>query len=271
MEGYFGAGQSIMPGWYPDPAGRFEQRYWNGAAWTEQVMSGGVQGYDPLPPAPPTIPQQTAYAGLPSAPALYGPAPGTPPPYGGAPVQPSPYGGAPVQPYAFAPAPTRARSARRMVAALVGAAGGTLVIAATYMDWLSGGFLSVSGWDLYDLRAKMGGSTADKFIVTDMFGSGTPFFTGLTTLILGIAVVVAALVLALALAAQGPGGSGGGARVLSLLASLMAVVASAVATFNLVMWAVKGNDQGVDAAAGLYLVLAGSLVAMFALGLAAKR
>jgi len=271
MEGYFGAGQSITPGWYPDPAGRFEQRYWNGAAWTEQVMSRGVPGYDPLPPAPPAIPQQTAYSGLPSPPTLYGPTPGTPPPYGGASVQPSPHGGAPVQPYAFAPAPTRARSARRMVAALVGAAGGTLVIAATYMNWLSGGFLSVSGWDLYDLRAKMGGSTADKFIVTDMFGSGTPFFTGLTTLIIGIAVVVAALLLALALAAQGSGGSGGGASVLSLLASLMAIVASAVATFNLVMWTVKGNDQGVDAAAGLYLVLAGSLVAMFALGLAAKR
>jgi hypothetical protein len=29
------------PGWYRDPFGRFEGRYWNGNAWTSNVASGG--------------------------------------------------------------------------------------------------------------------------------------------------------------------------------------------------------------------------------------
>jgi hypothetical protein len=33
--------------WYPDPAGRFELRYWNGSAWTEHVSRNGQQSVDP--------------------------------------------------------------------------------------------------------------------------------------------------------------------------------------------------------------------------------
>ena len=32
--------------WYPDPAGRFELRYWNGTAWTEHVSRNGQQSTD---------------------------------------------------------------------------------------------------------------------------------------------------------------------------------------------------------------------------------
>ena len=39
------------PGWYPDPTSRFEQRYWDGAQWTEHVVSGGQQSTSPLQPA----------------------------------------------------------------------------------------------------------------------------------------------------------------------------------------------------------------------------
>lgn len=35
-------------GWYNDPYGRFQQRYWNGAAWTEHVATNGVQQIDPM-------------------------------------------------------------------------------------------------------------------------------------------------------------------------------------------------------------------------------
>jgi uncharacterized protein YxjI len=34
------------PGWYPDPYGRHETRYWDGGRWTEHVASHGRQGVD---------------------------------------------------------------------------------------------------------------------------------------------------------------------------------------------------------------------------------
>ncbi len=38
---------SVPAGWYPDPAGRFELRYWDGSAWTEHVSRAGQQYTDP--------------------------------------------------------------------------------------------------------------------------------------------------------------------------------------------------------------------------------
>jgi hypothetical protein len=38
---------SVPAGWYADPAGRFELRYWDGTAWTEHVSRGGQQYTDP--------------------------------------------------------------------------------------------------------------------------------------------------------------------------------------------------------------------------------
>lgn len=40
------------PDWYPDPTGRFEQRYWDGSQWTEHVSSAGQQRTDALPGGP---------------------------------------------------------------------------------------------------------------------------------------------------------------------------------------------------------------------------
>lgn len=34
-------------GWRPDPTTRHELRYWNGAAWTEDVSDAGATGVDP--------------------------------------------------------------------------------------------------------------------------------------------------------------------------------------------------------------------------------
>jgi hypothetical protein len=48
---------SRLPGadWYPDPIGRHELRYWDGAAWSDNVADGGRTSVDPVeaPPAPP--------------------------------------------------------------------------------------------------------------------------------------------------------------------------------------------------------------------------
>jgi hypothetical protein len=35
-------------GWYPDPSGRHQQRYWDGTRWTDQVTDDGEQAVDPL-------------------------------------------------------------------------------------------------------------------------------------------------------------------------------------------------------------------------------
>lgn len=40
--------ESTVPaGWYADPSGRFELRYWDGTAWTEHVSRAGQQFTDP--------------------------------------------------------------------------------------------------------------------------------------------------------------------------------------------------------------------------------
>jgi hypothetical protein len=35
-------------GWHADPTGRFQHRYWDGAAWTDQARSDGEVTTDPL-------------------------------------------------------------------------------------------------------------------------------------------------------------------------------------------------------------------------------
>lgn len=36
-----------LAGWYPDPGGRHELRYWDGKGWTALVRDGAEQGTDP--------------------------------------------------------------------------------------------------------------------------------------------------------------------------------------------------------------------------------
>ncbi|MEI7548795.1 MAG: DUF2510 domain-containing protein, partial [Actinomycetota bacterium] len=43
------------PGWYPDPTGRFELRWFDGAGWSASVSRGGQQSFDD-PSAAPTAP-----------------------------------------------------------------------------------------------------------------------------------------------------------------------------------------------------------------------
>jgi uncharacterized protein YxjI len=48
--------QPPAPGWYPDPAGRHEYRYWNGWRWTDDVSSHGRQSVDTPPAGPSHVP-----------------------------------------------------------------------------------------------------------------------------------------------------------------------------------------------------------------------
>jgi hypothetical protein len=63
-------------GWYPDPSGKHEQRYYDGTQWTEHVSNGGVTAVDPVPTGPPTM---STTAAMPVAPATPTPAGGPSP------------------------------------------------------------------------------------------------------------------------------------------------------------------------------------------------
>jgi putative membrane protein len=41
-------GAAVPSGWYADPSGRHQQRYWSEEAWTAQVSDSGVTGTDPV-------------------------------------------------------------------------------------------------------------------------------------------------------------------------------------------------------------------------------
>jgi hypothetical protein len=43
------------PGWYPDPSGVHELRYFDGQAWTDHVSDSGTASDDALPPVPPGL------------------------------------------------------------------------------------------------------------------------------------------------------------------------------------------------------------------------
>ena len=45
------------PGWYPDPMGRHEYRWYDGTTWTDHVASNGTQSHDPVAGAPATTVQ----------------------------------------------------------------------------------------------------------------------------------------------------------------------------------------------------------------------
>lgn len=57
-----GSPSTPAPDWYPDPMGRHEYRYWDGATWTDHVASHGRQSADPIDrqPAKTVTGQQTA-------------------------------------------------------------------------------------------------------------------------------------------------------------------------------------------------------------------
>lgn len=55
---------NVGPGWYPDPTGLWEFRYWDGTVWTDQVVTGGYQSTDAHPPTdqPPARPDTVLWS-----------------------------------------------------------------------------------------------------------------------------------------------------------------------------------------------------------------
>lgn len=61
------------PGWHPDPAGRFDSRYWDGHGWTRAVMRDGQVDTDPADVPADAGPQATIRES--AEPTLEGPVP----------------------------------------------------------------------------------------------------------------------------------------------------------------------------------------------------
>lgn len=55
--------------WYPDPSGDYDKRYWDGTSWTEHVVPRAAPTSDLLPSDPtPVVPPTRADQPLPAAP-----------------------------------------------------------------------------------------------------------------------------------------------------------------------------------------------------------
>ncbi len=55
------------PAWYQDPTGRFEQRYWDGARWTDHVSTGGKPTVDAVDRSAARAPSTPANAAMTAA------------------------------------------------------------------------------------------------------------------------------------------------------------------------------------------------------------
>ena len=64
----------VPAGWYADPAGRHEYRYWDGTYWTAGVADAGITATDPLEAPPPPRQQATAFTPTPQPAAGFTPA-----------------------------------------------------------------------------------------------------------------------------------------------------------------------------------------------------
>ncbi len=130
---------STPSGWYPDPSGRHERRYWDGAQWTAHVCTRSIVGTDdpngPARPAAPPVwspgpvnsaPQWSAQS-APWSPGAVATVTPPPPPGGWAPV--SPY---PAQ-YPTQPRPPLASLGQRLGAHLLDA---VLCLVTLFVGWL---------------------------------------------------------------------------------------------------------------------------------------
>ena len=155
--------QGPAAGWYPDPLGRHEHRYFDGSVWTSHVADAGRAAEDPLSPPPPHVEPVGATWEAPhpivTPPTVAGPPAGGPaaggPPAGGPPAG-GPAAGGPVE-------PQRPRPGR---GALVGA----LVVVALVLA--TGVIVGVRLAD--DDDASSGGTASGAPTALDEMGEGTP-------------------------------------------------------------------------------------------------
>jgi len=161
---------------------------------------------------------------------------------------------------ANADAPDAAIARSRSIGALVAVAGALLMILGIFLPWLDyADARRLSGWKVYQDHVDSGGNG---FVVTRMFSAEATsiLITGFTILIAAILVILAALWV-LGLARKG----GLGLRKLegpvAFPAIQLANLALGLAIIDLVMVLAGNHADPVQAGPGLYVVVAGGLLA----------
>jgi len=230
----------------------------------------------PPPAAAPPPPQQAAPAAPPppqqAAPEIATPAQPAQPPQAVQPTyqQPAqyaqpvpppgtyaqqPYAAPPVAPYpaAYAQAPAYGQKTRGglfWVGSLVVLVAGIFILVSTWMSWGSGpgGFMSLSGWDWFDIGKGGGAGPGEVVNAFFIYSDSYPIFTGLCSLILGGLIALTA-VLMLLFRSKGLGG----------IAILFCIFALGIAITNLTTIV---RTEGISMGVGMYFLLIFSLAGL---------
>jgi len=147
----------------------------------------------------------------------------------------------------------------RRIGAVVAIAGALVMIGGIFLPWLDYGDSRVTGWGLYQSDATGGG---DGFLVTAAFGAQARsiLFTGFTLLVADILVIMAA-VWVLALARRHRLGTPRLAGQIVFPTMQIATLTLGLGIINLVMLLASEHARPVSAGPGLFVVVAGGLVA----------
>lgn len=151
-------------------------------------------------------------------------------------------------------------AAARRVGVLVTAAGALLIIAGVFVPWLTYAARgTLSGWAVYQDHVDSGGNG---FVVLRMFSpeARSVFFTGFTMLIAAILIILACLWI-LALARSDRLGRPRLEGHVAFPAMQLATLTLGLAIIDLVMVLAGRHTEEVRAGPGLYMVVAGALVA----------
>jgi hypothetical protein len=174
-----------------------------------------------------------------------------------------PYAPTPAAPYpaAYAPAPAYAAKTRSgvfWVGAIIVLVAGIMVLLSTWMAWGSGpgGYLSLSGWDWFDIGKAGGGASGEVVNAFFIYSDGYPIFTGLCSLIIGSLIALIA-VLMLLFRSKGLGG----------VAILFSIFALGMAITNLTTIL---RTEGISVGIGLYIFLIFSFLGLIGGGMSAS-
>ena len=144
---------------------------------------------------------------------------------------------------------------RRRAGAVLMMVGGGAIAVASFLPWL-GDAHALTGWDVYTRRSAAG---ANPFVIRpdDWTDVSSYFFTGLTTLVIGVLLVLTAAVLLVA-QTKAPPSTSIGWLALTLPAGLVAVAGLLVPLVNLLRAAAGPGIDLLSVRYGLWVALVGA-------------